>query len=228
MSEPTRLDALRCADQDRETVAALLNTAYADGRLTFEEHADRIALAYDAKTFGDLNTLTTDLVAFESPSPAPRPAQTPAPSSYPPPMAQSTHQPVSMPTVGVPATTGAFTGGNALLSTFNPGRVALVAGELSINAWLGEARLDLIGAAFERRDTTVRISSGMGEVKIRVPEGVEVNLSGLTLIMGEAKVRGLVPRPDGIRLNLVGTLIMGEVKIVGPDMDQRKYERFIR
>ncbi len=222
MSEPTRLDALRCADQDRETVATLLNNAYADGRLTFEEHADRIALAYDAKTFGDLNALTSDLVAFETPQPpAPYPATPPAPAPTP-------YPPATVPPSAVPATTRAFTGGSALLSTFSPGRVSLVAGSVNLSAWLGEARLDLIGAAFEQRETTVRISSGMGEVRIRVPEGVEVDLSGLTLVMAETKIKGLVPRPDGIRLNLVGTVIMGEVKVVGPDMDQRRYERFIK
>ena len=56
-SESTRLEALRCADHDRELVAQVLNNAYAEGRITFEEHADRIARAYDARTFGDLNAL---------------------------------------------------------------------------------------------------------------------------------------------------------------------------
>lgn len=206
MSEPNRLDVLRCADRDREVVATLLDSAYADGRLTFDEHAERIARAYDAKTFGDLTALTADLVVFDTSRPAPA---APSPS-------------------GVPATAGAFTGGNALLSTFNPGRIGVVAGDVSLNAWLGETRLDLIGAAFERRETTVRISGGLCNVKIRVPAGVDVNLSGMTLIMTETKVTGLTPRPDGIRLNLVGMLIMGELKVVGPDMDRRRYERFIR
>ena len=49
--ETHRIDDLRCADQDRETVATILNNAYAEGRLTFDEHAERIAQAYDAKTF---------------------------------------------------------------------------------------------------------------------------------------------------------------------------------
>ena len=75
-SESTRLEALRCADHDRELVAQVLNNAYAEGRITFEEHADRIARAYDARTFGDLNDLTTDLVPrTRQVPPAPQPAQ---------------------------------------------------------------------------------------------------------------------------------------------------------
>lgn len=69
--EAPRLESLRCADQDRELVAQVLNNAYAEGRLTFEEHAERIAKAYDALTFGDLNELTGDLVAVPRPRPAP-------------------------------------------------------------------------------------------------------------------------------------------------------------
>lgn len=220
MPEPNRLDVLRCADQDREVVATLLNNAYADGRLTFDEHAERIARAYDAKTFGDLTALTMDLVVVDPPRPAPQPVSAPTPG-YPP-------MPAAPPRSGLPVTPGAFTGGNALLSTFNPGRIGVVAGEVTLNTWLGETRLDLIGAAFERRDTTIHVGGGLCDVKIRVPEGVDVNLSGVSLIMAESKVTGLLPRPDGIRLTLVGTLIMGELKVVGPAMDRRRYERFIR
>src|SRR5690348_9811638 len=54
---------LRCSDADRERVADLLRDAYAEGRLTVEEHSERIEAAYAAKTFGDLVPLTRDLPA---------------------------------------------------------------------------------------------------------------------------------------------------------------------
>ena len=38
----TESAALRCADSDREQVVRLLNTAFAEGRLTREEHDERI------------------------------------------------------------------------------------------------------------------------------------------------------------------------------------------
>jgi hypothetical protein len=53
---------LRASDFDRERVIALLGEAAADGRLTAEEHADRVERAYQARTLGELAALTTDLV----------------------------------------------------------------------------------------------------------------------------------------------------------------------
>jgi len=54
---------LRASDFDRERVITLLGDAAADGRLTAEEHADRVERAYQARTLGELAALTTDLVA---------------------------------------------------------------------------------------------------------------------------------------------------------------------
>lgn len=209
--EPNRLDAIRCADQDREVVAQLLNNSYADGRLTFEEHADRIALAYDAKTFGDLEALTTDLVA---------PERRPMPTAPAAPVA---------PTPSYPPSITDFTGGNAVLSTFKAKDLGTIAAEIHLNAWLGEVRLDLVGATFASRHTTVHVGAVMGEIKIRVPEGVDVNLSRVTPVMGETKSDGIVGHPDGIHLTIVGTIVMGEVRVLGPGVsNQRRYDRFVK
>ena len=74
----------------------------------------------------------------------------------------------------------------------------------------------------------VSIQPGIFESQLGKGRTVDVNISGLSLIMAESKVQGLLPRPDGIRINLIGTVIMGEVKVGGPGMDRRRYERFIR
>ncbi|MGO9078198.1 MAG: DUF1707 domain-containing protein [Streptosporangiaceae bacterium] len=52
---------LRASDADRERVADLLAAAAADGRLTPDEHAERVERAYAARTLGELARLTTDL-----------------------------------------------------------------------------------------------------------------------------------------------------------------------
>jgi Domain of unknown function (DUF1707)/Cell wall-active antibiotics response 4TMS YvqF len=52
---------LRASDSDRERVISLLSAAAADGRLTPDEHADRVSRAYQARTLGDLAGLTIDL-----------------------------------------------------------------------------------------------------------------------------------------------------------------------
>lgn len=52
---------LRASDDDRERVVVVLAEAVADGRLTLEEHSDRVQRAYQARTLGELAALTTDL-----------------------------------------------------------------------------------------------------------------------------------------------------------------------
>ena len=52
---------LRASDADRERVLTLLTEAVSDGRLTAEEHSDRVQQACTARTLGDLAELTSDL-----------------------------------------------------------------------------------------------------------------------------------------------------------------------
>jgi hypothetical protein len=54
---------LRASDDDRERVVEVLAAAVADGRLTLEEHSHRVQRAYEARTLGELATLTADLVS---------------------------------------------------------------------------------------------------------------------------------------------------------------------
>ncbi|HEY3957806.1 MAG TPA: DUF1707 domain-containing protein [Streptosporangiaceae bacterium] len=57
---------LRASDADRELVVSLLGEAVVDGRLTAEEHAERLEQASTARTLGDLAGLTTDLAGPEA------------------------------------------------------------------------------------------------------------------------------------------------------------------
>ncbi len=52
---------LRASDFDRDRVITLLSDAAADGRLTSEEHAERVGRAHEARTLGELVVLTADL-----------------------------------------------------------------------------------------------------------------------------------------------------------------------
>jgi hypothetical protein len=69
---------LRAADTDREAVAAVLGRALSDGRLTVDEYEERLAKAYAARTYADLDPLTADLPrggrSAPPPVPEPRPA----------------------------------------------------------------------------------------------------------------------------------------------------------
>ncbi|HEX6450735.1 MAG TPA: DUF1707 domain-containing protein [Trebonia sp.] len=54
---------LRASDSDRERVIAMLSAALGDGRLTQQEHSERIKAALTARTLGDLAVLTADLAS---------------------------------------------------------------------------------------------------------------------------------------------------------------------
>ena len=84
---------LRVSDAERQAAAEQLGAAMADGRLDPVEYDERIALAYAAVTYGDLDRLFVDL-------PGPRNYGIPQP--YPPPSAGPVghHR---MPGVPVPA-----------------------------------------------------------------------------------------------------------------------------
>jgi hypothetical protein len=58
---------LRASDTDRDQVATVLSTAYAEGRLTREEHDERLDKAMAARTFDELVPLTHDLVVVTPP-----------------------------------------------------------------------------------------------------------------------------------------------------------------
>lgn len=54
---------LRASDADRENVVTVLSRAFADGRLTPDEHAQRVQYAYAARTLGELAAMVADLPA---------------------------------------------------------------------------------------------------------------------------------------------------------------------
>ncbi len=52
---------LRASDADRDRALAMLGEAMSDGRLTVDEHSERIQRAFAARTLGELAELTADL-----------------------------------------------------------------------------------------------------------------------------------------------------------------------
>jgi len=52
---------IRAADVDREFVAGVLGAAYGDGRLSQDEYDNRLAEAFSARTYAELDLLVNDL-----------------------------------------------------------------------------------------------------------------------------------------------------------------------
>jgi hypothetical protein len=73
MREMSDRDLMRASDDDRQQVVDRLRAALEEGRLKMEEFTDRIGLAYQAVTYGDLAKLHVDLPPAGPPA-HPRPA----------------------------------------------------------------------------------------------------------------------------------------------------------
>lgn len=92
-----RREDLRAADVDRQFVADALREAVNEGRLSLSEYDERLAAAYQARTYGELDRLLDDL-------PAPRPSRHPAvPATT---GARAVSSSVSASTTGRPSTAG--------------------------------------------------------------------------------------------------------------------------
>src|SRR5579872_3240033 len=72
---------IRASDSDREQTVEALRGQFTEGRLTLEEFDERTSAAYEAKTWTDLRSLTSDLpVRLRlGPASAPGPAAAPGP-----------------------------------------------------------------------------------------------------------------------------------------------------
>lgn len=55
--------SMLAADTDRERAVDILKAGFAEGRLTKDEHDERVAKVHAARTYGELAALTTDLPA---------------------------------------------------------------------------------------------------------------------------------------------------------------------
>ncbi len=58
-----RRSALRASDEDRERIAERLRDATAEGRLLAEELEERLGAVFTARTYGELDTVVSDLPA---------------------------------------------------------------------------------------------------------------------------------------------------------------------
>jgi DUF1707 SHOCT-like domain/Domain of unknown function (DUF4190) len=72
---------MRAAAADRERAVDVLKAGFAEGRLTQEEYNHRMDRAYNAKTYGELATLTADLPAGAMPAVWPVPMYQPSVST---------------------------------------------------------------------------------------------------------------------------------------------------
>jgi uncharacterized protein DUF1707 len=189
---------LRASDADRDQVATLLSTAYAEGRLSREEHDERIDQLMAAKTFDDLLPITRDLVMVGPPAPV----ATPQPSSR-----------------FAIDTTGQNPESDKMIAIFGgvtrKGRWRVRKNTHAL-ALFGGMDLDLRDAIFEAPVVEISGFWCFGGLDIKVPDGIEIQ-DQTAGIFGGTDVRDVGdPAPGAPTLVIEGVSLFGGVSIKGP------------
>lgn len=155
---------IRASDADRDRIADILREAVAEGRLTAEEHAERVDLVYRAKTVGELEPLVQDL-----------------PVTGGAPQTASSHGYGPEGPVGPAENLVAVFSGSTRRGRWRVG------GRTNAFALFGSVEIDLTEALFGQRLTVINATSIFGSVEIKVPENISLRGSG-TGVFGNFEV----------------------------------------
>jgi hypothetical protein len=181
---------LRASDADRDRAASVLNEALAEGRLTPEEHSERLDSIYAAKTQADLVPVLKDLPAV---------ADSGSPTQV---------------TGSVPATQP----GGRIVAVFGGASrkgAWRVPPTIEVVTVFGGADIDLRDAILPGREISMRAVSVFGGLSITVPPEMRVIDSGVA-IFGGRDVSGEIAEsaaPDGPVLRLQGACVFGGVSV---------------
>jgi hypothetical protein len=192
--DPQTSDAkplLRASDADRDRAASVLNDALAEGRLTVQEHSERLDSIYTAKTQAELVSLIQDL-----PAPGEAPAVVPGAVVAPPASRGS-------------RIVAVFAGA----SRRGAWRVPAVSSVVTV---FGGADLDLRDAVLPGREVDIRIVSVFGGAMITIPPEMRVVDSGVAVFGGrDVPDDGdeSIP-PDAPVLRLHGARVFGGLSVV--------------
>ena len=193
---PTAGGSLRASDADRDQVAALLGAAFAEGRLTLEEHDERLQQVLTARTFDDLIPLTADLVPLG-----------------PPPTTVSSATPqfvVGNGSITEPDRMVAVFGGVERKGRWRVRRLS------QLTVVFGGADLDLRDADFDAPVVELYVQTCFGGVDVKVPAGITVR-DETTHVFGGVDIKNLGEPVEGApTLVLKGTVFFGGVDVKGP------------
>ena len=178
---------LRVSDADRDQVAEVLHTAYTEGRITLDEHAERTSAALEAKTFDDLTVLTADLVPA-----APRPALS---------LVAHNEEPEQI---------------TAMLAESNRKGPVTIGRRLAVKVLLGSSVIDLTEATFTAAEVEITCTQLLGSITIRVRPGTTVRFEAAN-VLGDSTVKRIgEPVKEEPTLVIRGTNILGEISVRGP------------
>ncbi|MFB7912602.1 DUF1707 domain-containing protein [Streptomyces sp. NPDC056061] len=180
---------IRASDADRDRIADILREALAEGRLTAEEHSERIDAVYRAKTVGELEPLVRDL---------------PVPGGSGRSAVPGTHDQEN------PA--GPAENLVAVFSSSTRRGRWRVSGRTNAFSVFGSVEIDLTEALFGQRLTVINATSIFGSVDIRVPENVSLRGNG-TGVLGSFEVATLESEdPEAPVVVVNGYAVLGSVE----------------
>ena len=157
-------DSMLVSDAERDAALKVLGDNAAVGRLSIDELEDRCDRALTVRTRGELSALTKDL-----------PADTTLVSSRAGALAEA-RRPVRR--------TVAIAGGTSRRGSFR------AAGSLSAIAVMGGDHIDLREAQIDGDELTIRVFSVLGVVNVYVPDTMEVELGGFSILGGNSQTGG--------------------------------------
>jgi Domain of unknown function (DUF1707)/Cell wall-active antibiotics response 4TMS YvqF len=188
---PEPLPELRASDAEREQAAEVLRVAASEGRLDVEELEDRLSSAYSATTRRELERLIADV------SPA-RLGEVRA---------------IATPGKGGGLTVKEGPGGQRWVISVMGGHDKRgrwrVAPRCTVTSVMGGSSIDLNDAELSDRLTEINVYSFMGGSEIRVPHGVNVQVSEFAFMGGNDVQIGEEIAPAGgptIRIRLVAVM----------------------
>lgn len=154
-----RVSELRASDADRDRIADMLREALAEGRLTADEHAERVEGVLAAKTVGELDVFVRDLPAAHTGRDS---AAAPAP-----------HRPAfgAVPVAPDENVVAVFS------SAVRKGRWR-ASRRIHAYAVFGSVEIDLSEAVFAHQQVVIKAFSVFGSVEVRVPENVSLRGAG--------------------------------------------------
>jgi hypothetical protein len=178
---------LRASDADRDRAASVVNNALAEGRLSAEEHSDRLDAIYAAKTHAELVPLLADLPDHPGgAAPAATAADRPRRS----------------------AKIIAVLGGASRKGIWHPEPVTCVV------TVLGGAELDFREAVLPGREITLRAVSVLGGVEVTVPPEMRVIDNGFAVLGGrEITGGGEAVTEESPVLRIEGVAVLGGIEV---------------
>ena len=179
--EPGRPD-VRIDDADRNRMVEVLRRHCGEGRLTLDEFSDRVALVFEARTRGELDTVVSDLPAVSAP-----------------PVPETRRRKIKRWAVAIMS-------GHTRKGKWRP------AEEMTALAIMGGCDLDFRQAEIDGPEIRITAIAIMGGIDIVVPEGIAVDVSGLPLLGDfSSRVRDVPIVPGSPVIRVRGFSLMGGV-----------------